>query len=1579
MSLIRNKISQLRFMNFLPMALLLFIAGTSLAQNNPPVAFDDENFTYEDTSVSGDVSENDSDPENQSLTYSLLVGTNDGVITINPDGTYTYVPSLDEYGIEYITYQVCDTEGLCDTSELLIAVFFVNDLPICVDDIVIVEMGAVASGNVMANDVEYDNEPLDFEMLVDADHGTVLLNINGTFTYTADPGYIGPDDFLVMGCDPCIACDVSTVYVTVVPTNDPPVANNDYKFLNEDTNANGNVSTNDSDPENDVLTFNVIATSQHGTLIMQPNGMYAFTPFLHYSGSDIAWYQVCDPTGHCDQAQITFEIAEVNDPPVAVNDVYTGNEDAIIYGNVVDNDIEVEDEVLVIELMENVEHGTLSISNDGSFSYTPELDWLGTDEFSYLVIDPCGAGDFGIATIIINNVNDVPVANDDSKILDEDNVSNGTVSSNDSDADNELLTYSILLWPQHGEIIFNDNGTYMYSPDANYSGTDILTYQACDPGSACDQAQLIFTVNEVNDAPVAINDSFYGNEDEILIGNILLNDIDAENGTLTSVVITGPFNGIFVLSDDGDFAYTPTANWFGTVSITYLVTDLQGASAQGVLTIELSSGNDIPVAGDDYKFGNEDEVLSGNISSNDSDADGEIMTFQVTNNVDNGIFILFPDGSYSFMPNTNWFGTDEVTYLAIDPNGASDSATLTMEVAAVNDAPIAVYDEAYTYEDTMVSGDVSTNDTDIENETLQFTLLDVPDEGSIIFNSDGSFTYTPFENEFGIVNLQYLVIDPFGLTDVGTLEIFVSYVNDAPVANNDSQNIGEDQSESGNLAINDYDVDGEMLTYSTIDDADFGEFTLSANGTFTYTPDPDFTGTDVVIYQACDPMMACATATLTLNVGESNDAPLALNDTGEIEEDGILEASVANDYDADGDALTYAINTPPASGDFLLNPDGSYSYTPLPNFHGVVTVIYIVCDVYEACTTGTLTVTVSSVNDLPLATDENFSFPEDTSISGTVSDNVSDEDEEILTIGFTILPGTGLFTFDSEGNYAFIPADNLYGTESASYEVCDAQGECASAIIYFDVQSVNDAPVATEDLLMVLEDNDQSGSVAFNVIDVDLDMLYYTLTLAPANGEIEFSEDGTYQYTPFDNYYGPDQLIYSVCDQDGLCAEGILNIEVTSLNDFPIAQDDNATGQANQWLFGTVATNDVEVDPEPNTFQALSLANNGLFTMNLDGSFSYLPNDSFTGFETISYLVCDSCNACDAAVLYIEIVDVNNAPLAQGSSYEVCQDETLNILLNSLISDPDESDIYLHITQALASSGSVEIFDPTNSLTYQPNAGYSGVVVVDYTVCDNGEPQLCATGEINIVIAPTAIPVIEAVSISEVLCHGDETGSIDIQISNAGDEYEIEWSNALDTEDIFDLQAGEYILEVTSLMDCSMPASETFVITEPNAALSIEGLVADNINDTPGGSSPYNVAGGTEPYSYLWTDLNDETISTEQQLTLEQVADAGVYTLAITDANGCTLSQTITVTDLDELQMENFISIYPNPVNDLLHISIPDYADLSARVFDATGRLLIEKQNVFALNLESLSSGMYVLEIRIGTRASGTFVNFIKE
>ena len=596
---------------------------------------------------------------------------------------------------------------------------------------------------------------------------------------------------------------------------------------------------------------------------------------------------------------------------------------------------------------------------------------------------------------------------------------------------------------------------------------------------------------------VAVNDSYSVDEDATLnvsAPGVLGNDIPSSG--LLAIQQSSGSNGSAVLNSNGSFSYTPDANFFGTDSFTYFVTDGIGESSLATVTVTVNPVNDPPTTMSDSYAVNEDTTLSRNaaqgVLANDSDIDGNALTASLVSNVGDGSLTLNPNGSFTYTPDENFVGEDSFEYRAVDgvtPNGQNPPVTVTITVNPVNDPPVANPDNYTTPEDqplSVAAPGVLTNDNDEEDNALTAQLVSQPaaGTGTVTLNANGSFTYTPPLNFFGSASFTYRAVDngtpPAQSAPPTTVTITVTGVNDPPVANDDSYLVDEDTALSVNAAngvlANDADPDGGTLTAVLDDDVSNGTLQLFANGRFTYTPSTGFSGIDTFTYHADDGTDPSNIATVTITVAEVNDAPIANPDNYSTDEDVALTVNaangvLANDTDEEGDALTALLVTATTNGTINLNPNGSFTYTPNPNYSGADTFTYRARDngtpAAQSNPPTTVTITVNPLNDPPIAAADSYTTAEDTTLNvgvglGVLANDVDADSADVLTAVLVDDVANGTLTLNVDGSLAYTPAADFFGADSFTYLAADNSAappgplQSDTVTVMIDVTPVND-------------------------------------------------------------------------------------------------------------------------------------------------------------------------------------------------------------------------------------------------------------------------------------------------------------------------------------------------------------------------------------------------------------------------------------------------------------------------------------------------------------------------------------------
>lgn len=286
-----------------------------------------------------------------------------------------------------------------------------------------------------------------------------------------------------------------------------------------------------------------------------------------------------------------FEVLINNSSPIAADDSYSTGKNITLVINapgVLSNDMDADNDILMAIKLSNPSHGTVTLNANGSFTYTPTMNYTGAVSFTYKAND--GTADSGTVTVTIDIRNNPPTAMEDSYSTTRNTpltVNAPGVLSNDTDANGDTLSAIKVADPSHGTVTLNTNGSFIYTPTTNYVGADSFTYRVSDGTASSGIVTVTLTVT--NNAPTAVGDSYSTAKNTPLTINapgVLSNDTDANGDALSAIKVSDPLHGAVTFNANGSFTYTPTANYTGTDSFTYKATD--GVADSNVVTVTLT-------------------------------------------------------------------------------------------------------------------------------------------------------------------------------------------------------------------------------------------------------------------------------------------------------------------------------------------------------------------------------------------------------------------------------------------------------------------------------------------------------------------------------------------------------------------------------------------------------------------------------------------------------------------------------------------------------------------------------------------------------------------------------------------------------------------------------------------------------------------------------------------------------------------------------------------------------------------------------------------------------------------------------
>jgi hypothetical protein len=546
-------------------------------------------------------------------------------------------------------------------------------------------------GDVVANSDQYtalEDKPLTFNVLdndTNADpntsirllgvipgSGSVSAQPNGLIAYQPAPNIFGTDVFTYVVGNGALGADMGVVTITIDAVNDPPTAVADVISTTQGISTTIDVLNNDFDLDGDVVGVAEIINGRGGSVQINGDGTLTYTPEPEFRGTDVFGYILRDAHGRDDIGVVAVTVIGRNRTPAAVRDLVSLPEDSSHEFNVLSNDFDEDNDPLTIVSFTTAEHGQVRHLLNGNLVYTPTTNFFGQDAFTYTISD----GNLTASTpvnIQVNPVPDAPVATHDTPKSALNTARQIFVLANDYDPDGDLLTITQLGASTKGTVeLQNDHGTQilLYTPDADASGQDIFSYTISD-GRLNTTGFVTVTLGVTNTAPQAVRDEVTTPEDTSLTIPVLDNDWDADGDALLVVAHAQPPKGLVAITH-GELTYQPVANFVGTETFTYTLSDgaHQSVGTVSVTTLPIEDG---PTAVEDTRYTTKNETITFSVLENDYDVDLERVNVTAVGQAQHGTVTLqsnYPlpvsDRKITFTPETNFVGTTTFTYTLSD-------------------------------------------------------------------------------------------------------------------------------------------------------------------------------------------------------------------------------------------------------------------------------------------------------------------------------------------------------------------------------------------------------------------------------------------------------------------------------------------------------------------------------------------------------------------------------------------------------------------------------------------------------------------------------------------------------------------------------------------------------------------------------------------------------------------------------------------------------------------------------------------------------------------------------------------------
>ncbi|MGE0084616.1 MAG: SdrD B-like domain-containing protein [Desulfococcaceae bacterium] len=798
-------------------------------------------------------------------------------------------------------------------------------------------------------------------------------------------------------------------------------------------------------------------------------------------------------------------------------------------------------------------------------------------------------------TVTPVKTNDPPDAVDDSASTPLNTPVSVPVLVNDSDPDNDAITVVSVTQPDNGSVSFKLEGTVIYTSDPGYTGFDTFTYTIEDGHGGSDTATV--TINVDDHAPTAVADSGVTRPDTPITIPVLNNDTDPDNDVLTVTAVTDPPHGSVTKNPDGTVTYIPDTGFTGTDTFEYTIVDATGNTAKAIVSVLVDA--EVPAAADDAETTPKNTPVTVDVLNNDSDPDNDPLTIKDTDVTDpaNGTVTVDNNGTPNdpsddtliYTPDEDYVGADYFTYTVCDPDGNCDRAAVTI---IVDDLPEARPDTNTAQENgPAVTGNVLNNDypgnpvTTVtaanQNGTaiVPGTPFTTPAGGSLTLNADGTYSYTPptwgYVPPAGLSEVfVYTITDADGDTSTSTLTVTVFSGNRPPVAEDDSTATNLNTPVDIAVLPNDSDPDGDPLTVTDFTQPGNGTVVLSPDGTFTYTPNPGFTGTDTFTYTIDDGRGGYDSAVVTITLKDN--VPLAVPDTAITQVNTPVDITVlSNDKDPDNDPLTVTAVTDPPHGTAVVNPDGTVTYTPDTGYTGTDTFTYTICDTHSNCVTADVSVTVYSYITGLVYHDLNGSSIQDSEEQGISGVKVELLDATGAVIASAVTDENGSYIFPDilPGDYTVRETDLSGYTSTTPNEVSVSTADTGSAEAVFGDQR----PAVISGL--VFEDKNGNGVQDEGENGIPGVAVELTDSTGQVIASVISGEDGRYAFDPVN----PGNYTVKETDPEGYISTTGNSVDVTLPDGgtAPVNFGDQKKGSISGIVFNDVNGDGVRDSEEP--------------------------------------------------------------------------------------------------------------------------------------------------------------------------------------------------------------------------------------------------------------------------------------------------------------------------------------------------------------------------------------------------------------
>ncbi|EPZ1266509.1 tandem-95 repeat protein [Vibrio parahaemolyticus] len=1293
---------------------------------------------------------NDAFKDSDSALNFSVFGNSNVLVSIE-NGIATISPTADWNGSEILTFTATDPSGESVSQTVDFTVAPVVDIK--ADSTNVVEDTPTII-NVLGNDTfEGKDKVVSLDAENSPKNGTVIVNSDGTVTYTPDDNYVGEDTFTYIVTSGGVS-EFTTVEVNVTPVNDAPVAKNDISTTQEDTAVTIDVLSNDTDVDGDKLSIQSATVPEAQGKVEIVDGKLVFTPAENFNGDAEITYTVTDGE-LTDEAKVSVTVNPVNDAPtIKVDAVESITEDAVSTDTVVATltvrDTDTPEDQLTVSLENNSNGYFVLVGNEVKLTQAG-VDAVNNDELNLKDLTISASVSDGVNptasdsdSLIVNRVNDAPTVENAiaDQVLSEDFASY-TIDLNDAFKDSDsALNFSVS--GNSNVLVSIENGIATISPTADWNGSETLTFTAIDPSGESVSQTVDFTVAPVVDIEA---DSTNVVEDTPTIINVLGNDtFEGKDKVVSLDAENGPKNGTVIVNNDGTVTYTPNDNYVGKDTFTYIVTS-GGVSESTTVEVNVTPVNDAPVAKDDIATTQEDTAVTIDVLPNDTDIDGDTLRIDSASVPSDQGTVEIVDGKLVFTPAENFNGDAEITYTVTDGQ-LTDEAKVTVTVNPVNDAPTIKVDAVESINEDAVSTDtvvatLTVRDTDTPEDRLTVSLENNSNGYFVLVGDEVKLTQAGVdavnndELDLKDLTISASVSDGVNPTASDSDSLVVNRVNDAPTV----ENAIADQ-----VLSEDFDAYTIDLNEVFKDSDSSLEFSVSGNnsiqisivsGVATITPTADWNGKETITFTAKDPSGESVSQTVNFTVAPVVD--IEADSTNVVEDTPTIINVLGNDtFEGKDKVVSLDAENGPKNGTVIVNNDGTVTYTPNDNYHGIDSFTYIVTSGGVSEST-TVEVNVTPVNDAPtIKVDAVESITEDAvstdTVVATLTVRDTDTPEDQLTVSLENNSNGYFVLVGNEVKLTQVGADAVNNDElnlkdlTISASVSDGVNPTASDSDSLIVNRVNDAPTVENAIA------DQELSEDFATYTIDLNDAFKDSDSAlnfsvSGNSNVLVSiENGIATISPTADWNGSETLTFTATDPSGESVSQTVNFTVAPVAD--IVADKATVVEDTPTIIKVLGNDTFEGKDKVVSLDAENGPKNGTVIVNNDGTVTYTPDDNYVGKDTFTYVVT-SGGVSESTTVSVDVTPENDAPVAKDDT--AITDEDTPVTIDVLPNDTDVDGDKLSVESASVpkEQGTVEVVN--GKLVFTPAENFNGDAEITYTVTDG---ELTDEAKVTVTVNP---------------------------------------------------------------------------------------------------------------------------------------------------------------------------------------------------------------------------------------------------